>query len=124
MRYQVSRLDAVGAERFAAMTFPRYRPRLREAEDDAAVVAFGAESAAGPIGLALAELRPDEARAQLLSVFVAPACRGRGVATALLGRIERALSPRGRRELVAQYRTGQPTTPALERVLAKRGGGP
>src|SRR5206468_2416656 len=59
--------------------------------------------------------------AEVLSLFVAPASRGIGVGTALLSRLLDELAARGVAAVEAVYMTGQPSQPALERILAKCG---
>lgn len=129
------------------MTFPIYRPLLglvpvsrhpeqgdvRLVQPVAVVVRSGGRLA----GLALAELplaaadpgapaeRVDAAdadrRPELLSLFVKPAARCAGVATALLAALERELVRRGATAVTTVYTAGRPAIPALERVLEKRG---
>lgn len=126
------------------MTFPIYRPLLGLApvsrhpeQGDARLVqpvAVMARSGGRLVGLALAELplaEPDgagregdpagERRPELLSLFVRPAARCAGVATALLAALERELVRRGATAVATVYTAGRPAIPALERVLAKRG---
>lgn len=117
---------------FLAMTFPAYRHLLDLAPSrrhlDAVEgkpvqpLAFGAFHSAEPIGLLLAELPLDgPGSAEVLSLFVTTAFRGRGVATQLLVRLEEELRGRGFGRVTGVYMTGQPGIPALERVLEKSG---
>jgi GNAT superfamily N-acetyltransferase len=125
------RPDQAGA--VAPMTFPAYRhlltlqPSLRlPAEPEqrpirpVAVAAYGAN---GPAALAIAELpvRDSDGPPELLSVFVAPDSRGRGLATAMVDAIERAVAARGASSIEAVYMTGKPSIPAVERIFEKRG---
>jgi GNAT superfamily N-acetyltransferase len=117
------------------MTFPVYRPLLTLApasrhpeQGDARrirPVAVVARSAGRLAGLALAELplepEPGGAPPELLSLFVKPAARCAGVATALLAALERELRSRGVSRLATVYTAGKESTPAVERVLEKRG---
>ncbi len=121
------------------MTFPIYRPflglapvsRHPEQGDIRLVqpVAVVARSGGRLAGLALAELPLDpadgaERRPELLSLFVRPAARCGGVATALLAALEREFVRRGATALATVYTAGRPAIPALERVLEKRGWDP
>ena len=115
------------------MTFPAYRHLLalqpakrlpREPEQRLIQpVAMVARTAANPVGLALAELpvRGEDGAPELLSVFVAPEHRGRGIGTALVEAIEKALGSRGARSVEAVYTTGKPSIAAVERIFEKRG---
>jgi GNAT superfamily N-acetyltransferase len=115
------------------MTFPIYRPLLALApasrhpeQGDARriqPVAVVARRGGRLAGLALAELPLDAGGPppELLSLFVSPAARCAGVGTALLAALERELAARGASLLAAVYTAGKESTPAVERVLEKRG---
>jgi GNAT superfamily N-acetyltransferase len=103
------------AGRWEDLTFPLYRPLLRE---PGLAVARGAEAAGLPVGLALAEAGR---AARLLSVAVLPAWRRQGVATRLLVALEADLIAAGCTSLEAIWIAGQPSTLALERLLERRG---
>ena len=122
----------------APMTFPVYRhllsltpaPRHPEQGDERLVQPVGvvAKSAGVPIGLALAELPlgpessvESENTPELLSLFVHPASRNQGTATALLERLEELVRGRGFAKIKAVYMGGRPGNAPLTRVLAKRG---
>jgi GNAT superfamily N-acetyltransferase len=123
-------LDPAAAAAFEALTFPAYRHllRLERAPRHAGTtqlalitpVAVGLRLGGAPAGLALAELK-DGGAAELLSVFVDTAIRGRGVAGRLLAALEEELVRRGASSLQAVYMTGQPSQGAVERVLEKAG---
>jgi GNAT superfamily N-acetyltransferase len=114
---------------WGAMTFPLFRPLLP-------LLGTGAADAQGarpiacralidgePAGLVLAQ-RPaaTPASAEILSVFVPAAFRGRGIATRLVECLEEAARTRhGVAELTGSYMTGKPGIPAVERVFEKRG---
>ena len=132
-------LDASLGAACAPMTFPVYRhllslepaPRHPEQGDDRLIqpVGFVAKSEGVPIGLALAELplgpesTADESAKtpEALSLFVRPEHRNRGIATALLERLEAQIRGRGFPEVKAVYMGDRPGNAALQRVLAKRG---
>jgi len=127
------------AAAYAPMTFPVYRhllslkPAARHPEqgDDRLVqpVGFVARSEGTPIGLALGELplgtqsMPVESdnTPEVLSLFVRPANRNQGAATALLERLEHHIRDRGFAKVKAVYMGARPGNEALARVLAKRG---
>jgi len=132
-------LDASLGAACAPMTFPVYRhllslkaaPRHPEQGDDRLIqpVGFVAKSEGVPIGLALAELPlgpestadESEKTPEALSLFVRPEHRNRGIATALLERLEAQIRGRGFPEVKAVYMGDRPGNAALQRVLAKRG---
>lgn len=120
------------APALAPMTFPVYRqllglePTTRHPEqgDEQPVqpVALAARAAGEVVGLALAELplAPGEPP-ELLSLFVLPEWRGRGIATALVEALEGAVAGAGFRELTTVYTAGRPSIDAVESVLRRRG---
>ena len=116
--WRIAPVDLWRASLFAPMTFPALRPLLFA--DPARRVALGATAAGEPVGLGLCERGP-EGRARLHSIYVAEAFRGRGLATALLERLEVEAAAAGAWELSAVWMTGEPSTAAVERVLARRG---
>ena len=104
---------------YQAFTFPRFRPRLQALKPQGLTIASAASDSNQPIGLALAEIEPDGKSAEVLSIFVEPDYRRQGIGLALLIRLEQELFSRGCISAELVYTTGQPTTPALERLLQK-----
>ena len=132
LEVRFERLAAPVDPRFLEMTFPAYRhllalERARLHPDMAGhpivlPVAVGARVNGEPAGLALAEVEEGQtARAEVLSLFVRSAHRGRGLGTALLGASEQYLSLMGVETTNGTYMTGRPDQAALERVLEKAG---
>lgn len=124
--------DPLRAWGYQPLTFPAHAARLRGLAVSLAVhgrggsggggdevVAIAAEEEGRAIGLCLAQ--PAAETAELLSLFVAPDARGRGLGTALLERAEAELAALGARRLRAVYSTGLPAAAAVERVLSRRG---
>jgi GNAT superfamily N-acetyltransferase len=118
-------------ELVAGMTFPAYRHLLSlevqerhpELADERRVRPFGLVAWSGdrPVALALAEApvaAGDDQPPQLLSVFVQPAARQRGLAGRLVGRVEEEARGLGLRELSAVYTAGKPAVEWMERVFA------
>jgi GNAT superfamily N-acetyltransferase len=129
---RIERLGADAARALSAMTFPAYRhllslepaPRQLDMGSRTPIVPIAVGAFAGPValGLARAELRPGEPpRAEVLSLFVAPDARGKGLGTALLAALTEELAREGAADVEAVYMTGQPAQPAIERVLARCG---
>ena len=102
---------------YQAFTFPKFRPRLEVLKSGDSTVAIAASDSNQPIGLALAEIQGKSA--EILSIFVEPNHRSQGIGTALLSRMEDELLMRGCTIAKLVYTTGQPTTPAFERLLEK-----
>lgn len=119
--YTFTCLDhAFAAIAYQPFTFPLYRSRLQGLKLAPTTVAIAATDADNQaIGLALAEIRPDGRSAEVLSIFVKPTHRQQRVGTELLGHLTAELSLRGCATAHVVYTTGQPTTPALERLLRK-----
>lgn len=78
---------------------------------------------AGPAGLVVTELRPDEP-AQVVSFTVLPAHRRQGLGTALLGAVERLAAEGGAELLEGSYRTSWRSREAIEALLRSRGWSP
>ncbi|MDL2718320.1 MAG: GNAT family N-acetyltransferase [Acidobacteriota bacterium] len=125
-------LSAPVDSRFAGMTFPAYRHfldfepvrRHPQAPNTPLVmpVALGAFVTGEPVALALAEIREGQtSNAEMLSLFVVPAYRRRGLGTALLNSMGAFLSRMGVEKAMGVYMTGQPGQEAVERVLEKAG---
>jgi GNAT superfamily N-acetyltransferase len=116
----------------AGMTFPAFRHMLDLAPterfpgqpEQRPVQALGATAWQGDAlaGLGLAEVprASDCGPPEVLSLFVHPQHRNRGLATALLAELENRLGGLGFETLDAVYMTGKPGVPAIERILAKR----
>ncbi len=113
----VAPLAARDAVAFGHLTFPLFRSQLAEA----GTLAIGAACAGQPVGLALARAGRE---AELLSIAVAGPWRRRGVAGRLLAELEVRLAACGSERLSAVWIAGQPSTPAVERLLARRGFAP
>lgn len=118
--YTLTRLDKFGTAFFySPFTFARFRCRLQNLEPDGTTIAIAVSNLDKPIGLAMAEVFPDDNYAEILSIFVAPAYRGQKIGTALLTRLEEELYIRGCTKAKLFYKTGKPTALALERLLKK-----
>jgi len=131
--YRLRTLEPPMATAAAGMTFPAFRHMLDLAPterfpgqpEQRPVQALGATAWQGETlaGLGLAEVprASDWGPPEVLSVFVHPQHRNRGLATALLAELENRLGGLGFETLDAVYMTGKPGVPAIERILAKRG---
>ncbi len=131
--YEIRALDPSQAALAAGMTFPAYRHMLTQEQtqrhpgeaEQRVVTPICAAAWEGDalVGLALAEAPITRAGGlcELLSLYVRPESRSRGVATALLAWIEEELARRGFESVMTVYMTGKPSLPAVERILEKRG---
>ena len=134
---EVRELEMPAPAAFSGMTFPAYRHLLTlddkgtrhlERDDQHLIrpLALGAFQGATPVGLVLAELpvAPDGTAPQLLSTFVIPELRDKGIGTAMVRALENEIRQRGFDYVETVYMTGKPGTDAMERVLAKLGWSP
>jgi GNAT superfamily N-acetyltransferase len=100
------------------LTFPKYRRLLlNNGKLDTRTVAVGASESGQPIGLALAEIGQFGQQAKVLSIYVAPQHRRKGVGTALLTHLEEELASAGCTSATLQYMTDQESLAAFERLL-------
>jgi GNAT superfamily N-acetyltransferase len=108
---------------WGAFTYPYYRPRLLAADPD--LIGVAASIGGHPAGFAVASIREDDRRiADVCSVTVGLAHRRRGIATALLQRMEEEAGISGCGALVCKYMTNRPATAAVEALLRKSGWSP
>lgn len=136
---EIAAIDPADADALKGMTFPSYRhllllqaaPRHPEQGDDRVVQPLGAVARLDgqPVGLILAEapVNPPAGEPEVpevLSVFVQPDHRNRGIATALVERIEEMLRARGFAEVKGTFMSGRAANDALVRVIVKRGWNP
>ena len=116
--YTLTRLDKFGTAFFyAPFTFAQFRCRLQNLEPDGTTIAIGVSYLDKPIGLAMAEIFPEDNSAEILSIFVASVYRRQKIGTALLTCLEQELHTRGCIKVKLFYKTGKPTALALERLL-------
>lgn len=122
MLYRPLGTDA--AWNYATYTYPALR-RLLHRLGDGGATAVAAEDAAGnPLGLALGVAvngNGGRSAADLMSIYVRPESRRKGVAAGLLAAFTEICRTQGRAEIRATYMTGQPTTLAVEALLARAG---
>jgi GNAT superfamily N-acetyltransferase len=100
---------------FESMTFPAYAPLLQRVGLDPLVVAVVARAGNEPAGLALAQLHPETSRALVRSLFTSPTLRRRGIAAALLARLESFARELGTNRITASYATN----PAVDALLTR-----
>ena len=118
--YTITCFEKSGAALFYhSFTSARFRPRLQVLKPEDTTIAIGASSLGKPIGLALAEVFPEDNSAEILSIFVAPGYRRQKVGTALLIRLEKELFIRGCNKAKLFCKVGKPIALALERMLQK-----
>ncbi len=116
--YTFHQLVRGDAARYAGMTFPSFK-ELLDVDDHA--VALGVECAGEVCGMALGYFPPDQdpTVAHLLSLYVDPEHRGRGLGESLLHRFEEILRDAGKKCVRATYMTGKATIEIFEHVLQK-----
>ncbi len=114
------RLNANDATAFTGMIFPGMAARLSELDTARQNIAVGALDGGVPVGLAYGEIA-DDRTGHVRSLLVMAPYRGRGIGTALLEAIETEFEYAGCDAAQVTYMSGRASTPALERVLGKRG---
>jgi GNAT superfamily N-acetyltransferase len=108
------------AARFASLTFRGYRAAMESCGTGSGLCAVGASVDDTPVGLALGRAL-SATHARVLSLYVVPAFRNRGIGTSLLGQLEAQLSKQGCEGAELSYALGTYGTSRLERVLQKCG---
>ena len=122
-RYHLS-LDmtvATAVRDYESLTFPSIRKQSANRSITEPLVTMAASSGERFVGLGLAEVFPRGDRARILSLYVQPEHRRRGVGTALLAHLERALTQENCARVTLFYRSHWSSVPAIERLLEKRG---
>ncbi|MGK7879831.1 MAG: GNAT family N-acetyltransferase [Crocosphaera sp.] len=118
--YTLKRLNKFGTAFFyAPFTFPRFRCQLQNLQGDGNIIAIGVSNLDKPIGLAMAEIYPEDNSAEILSIFVAPAYRRQKIGIALLTRLEEELYKRGCTKAKLFCQIGEPTWLPLERLIQR-----
>jgi GNAT superfamily N-acetyltransferase len=113
-------LDYLNAPTYKALTYPWLRSRLDKLSLQSFTnVAVGIEFQGKPVGLVLAECLTSQNRGNILSLFVNPEHRQRGLGTALLIQVEELLKEHGYRQMDILYSVNL-TTPMLERMLKQQ----
>lgn len=105
------------------LTFPPVEKRAELRQVSGALFGAVALDTEGPVALLVAERRGG-ARCRLLSLFVLPDHRERGLASHLLARSEELAAERGATELEGFYRTSWRSLAAIERLLRNAGWSP
>jgi N-acetylglutamate synthase-like GNAT family acetyltransferase len=139
MQMTIQSLDPSAAERVRQWTFPAYRHLLTLQEGvryprrgdwrRVRPYAFTASDAEGHAGLVLgciplnvaANATDTQNEAELLSLYVTPAMRDRGIGGRLVATLETAVRNAGFSRVTAVYMTGAPEIPFLERLFEHRG---
>ena len=114
-------LDNFTVQSYKHLTYPLWRDRLHRSQYRNSIFAVGAEYNLEPVGLAIANLIPLTKKAQIVSLYVKPKYRRRGIGGMLLDKISRKLSALGFGELELRYTASANSTPALESLLSQQG---
>lgn len=106
---------------YAALTYPGYRELLGTENPPAGpLLGVGYSLFGQPIGLALA-VCSTASSADLLSLLVLEEFRNHGIGTTLLARLQEELRQDGFHTITCVYPLHKPSTPTLERLLARQG---
>ncbi|MEZ5403204.1 MAG: GNAT family N-acetyltransferase [Bryobacteraceae bacterium] len=120
MLLRLERVNRNGLPEWSAYTYPHYRPRLLDRDPD--LIGVAAYSASHPIGFAFASIRAADRRiADVCSVTVAAPHRRRGVATALMRRLEDESRHAECCAIAGIHMSERPNTEAVEGLLRKLG---
>lgn len=117
--YRIEKFHAGTFDSYKHMTFPGMQYLLERTETENAVFAYTITYMNQPVGLSIGEINQQEESAEILSLFVEPTHRNRGVSTQLVKFIEDEVKAKGCQHLAMTYLSGKPTTYSLERVLQK-----
>ena len=106
--YDYLLLEQSNVAQYEELTYPAFRPHLRKVTLDSSKVAIGVELDSQPIGLIFAEYgttkaTPPKTFGQILSFFVVPEYRNKGIGTALLQKMSAELKHRGCEEISLKY---------------------
>ncbi len=112
--YQFSLLNNAQAILFQKLTYPTYRPLLKTIDANNSIIAVGINLDSEAIGLGLAVI--DKYDAEVLSLFIHPEHRSKGLGKTLLKYLEIELQQRRCSQVRLVYISNS-TTPALERIL-------
>lgn len=106
--------------KYSALIIPKVQKKGSKALPPVLDVAF-ATLDKKMIGLALATVNEVKKRGKLISLFVAPNYRTKGIAQKLLKEVEVLLSTRRLSEIKTNYRAHWKSTPQVSHILAKAG---
>ncbi|MEG3440330.1 GNAT family N-acetyltransferase [Pannus brasiliensis CCIBt3594] len=116
LNYHFFTIDTERAILFEKFTYPSYRFLLRILDTDSSIVAIGISVDSRAIGLALAKI--DNYKADLISLFVHPEHRQKGLGKALLTFLEFELKSKNCSQLSVVYLCNQ-TTLYFEKIMQK-----
>jgi len=115
-----SDLDEVQAMEFDAFSFPRLSKLWYANPPKGQMTAVIASLQGRTVGLGMAEIKPDDDFAELISLFVLPDHRHRGLGARLMAGIEQALIRQDCAEVIMNYQSDWPSLAAIERLIKKR----
>jgi len=109
--YKLVRINNIAtALLYCKLTSPQLRTQLQNISPEGNILAVGATESNRVVGLIFAEIWSDNKTAQVLSIFVVPTHRNRGIGTALLTYLEKELFLRGCTKVKLFDINHQPTT--------------
>lgn len=112
--YQFSLLTNAKAIFFDKLTYPLYRPLLKVLDTNSSILALGINLDSQPIGLGLTTIK--DHKAEILSLFIHPEHREKGLGKKLLSSLEIELQKRGCLQCEVVY-VSNATTPTFEQIL-------
>jgi GNAT superfamily N-acetyltransferase len=116
--WTLSALNSFTASRYTSLTFPAYRSTLAWFDGAQGMRGVAASSEGEPIGLALGR-HVTAGLARILSLYVVPAFRNRGIGSQLLSQFEAEMAAEGDDRVEIRYALDTDGTSALERMLRR-----
>lgn len=111
-------INSANVEQYEKLTYPPYRHHLKNVNKDKSITTISLGLNDRAIGLILVKYSQVKNKAEILSLFVIPEYRNRGIATQLLLLIEQELVRRKCQQVSLTYIANE-TTLALKEILTK-----
>lgn len=111
-------LPSALASSWSTLTFPVFSPLLEKSGHER--IAIAAASDLQPIGLALGKIH-SENLGEVLSLYVAPEFRNKGIGRTLFVHLEEELRKRGAKELFLTYMSESASVETLEKIFSRCG---
>ncbi len=115
------RLDAASSCQYEDLTHPSITRHWQATQQYGELLGIAAKLADQIVGLAIVEVDTQSAKAGILSLFVLPEHRDRGIGTCLVQQLETKLLTMGCTQVLLSYQATEITQAALEPILQRQG---